>query len=61
MAPKNNIPVNELVPKTLVKQLDTKVGNWKTQYDIFNEAPVRLEPLSNILKKKLYLAFAVCI
>jgi hypothetical protein len=23
-----------------------KVGNWKTQYDIHNEAPTRLEPLS---------------
>ena len=46
LAPKNNISVNELVPKTIVKQLDMKVGNWKTQYDIYNEAPTRLEPLS---------------
>ncbi len=29
---KNNIAVNELVPRTLVTQLDLKVGNWKTTY-----------------------------
>ena len=43
---KNNIEVNPLVPRTLVKQIDGKVGNWKTTYDIINEAPFRAEPLS---------------
>ena len=51
LAHKNNISVNELVPKTLVKQLDRKIGNWKTQYDIYNEAPTRLEPLSKHIYK----------
>lgn len=45
MQHKNNIEVNELVPRTLVHQLDTKVGNWKTTYDIINEAPNRPEPI----------------
>ena len=46
LAPKNNIPVNELVPRTIVKQIDEKIGNWKTTYDLINDAPTRLEPLS---------------
>ncbi len=37
---------NELVPKTIVNQIDAKVGNWKTTYDVINDAPYRLEPLS---------------
>lgn len=43
---KNNIEVNPLVPRTLVKQIDGKRGNWKTTYDIINDAPFRAEPLS---------------
>jgi hypothetical protein len=33
------------VPKTLSKQIDTKVGTWKTTYDVYNEAPYRPEPV----------------
>ena len=46
---KNNIEVNELVPVTINTQIDEKIGNWKTTYDIINEAPSRLEPLSNLI------------
>jgi len=46
LVPKNNIEVNDLVPRTLIKQIDGKLGNWKTTYDIINEAPFRKEPLS---------------
>lgn len=45
---KNNIAVNELVPRTIVTQLDTKIGSWKSTYDIINDAPFKEEPLSNI-------------
>lgn len=48
LAPKNNIAINELVPRTLVNQIDSKVGNWKTNYDVINDAPFRMEPMSNI-------------
>lgn len=41
---------NELVPRTLVNQIDEKVGSWKTTYDILNDAPFRLEPLSKLKK-----------
>lgn len=47
LVPKNNIAVNDLVPRTLIKQIDGKCGNWKTTYDIINEAPTRPEPQSN--------------
>lgn len=50
LVPKNNIAVNDLVPRTLIKQLDGKNGNWKTTYDIINDAPFRSEPL----KKRVY-------
>lgn len=50
LVPKNNIAVNDLVPRTLIKQIDGKNGNWKTTYDIINEAPFRPEPL----KKRVY-------
>lgn len=43
---KNNIAVNDLVPRTIVAQLDSKVGNWKTTYDIINDAPFKEEPQS---------------
>jgi len=46
LVPKNNIEVNDLVPRTLIKQIDGKIGNWKTTYDIINNAPFRNEPLS---------------
>ena len=49
LVPKNNIAANELVPRTLTKQIDGQVGNWKTTYDIINEAPFRPEPLSEFL------------
>lgn len=45
LQPKNNVIGNELVPKTLSKQIDTKVGTWKTTYDVYNEAPYRAEPV----------------
>lgn len=44
---KNDLEVNEIVPKIISSQIDEKIGNWKTTYDILNEAPTRLEPLSN--------------
>jgi hypothetical protein len=47
---KHHVDANDLVPKTLSNQLDKKVGNWKTTYDIINEAPFRNEPLSNYIK-----------
>lgn len=50
LVPKNNISVNELVPYTISKQIDGKIGNWKTTYDIINEAPYRPEPQ----KKRVY-------
>ena len=40
--------MNELVPKTITAQLDTKIGTWKTTYDIINDAPFKEEPLSNL-------------
>ncbi len=46
---KNNIAVNELVPKTLITQLDAKIGTWKTTYDIINDAPFKEEPLSKCI------------
>jgi hypothetical protein len=46
LAPKHNVITNDLVPRTLVNQIDGKVGGWKTTYDIINDAPFRLEPLS---------------
>lgn len=46
LVPKNNIAVNELVPRTLIKQIDTKATNWETTYDVINKAPFRNEPLS---------------
>jgi hypothetical protein len=45
LQPKNNVIGNELVPKTLTKQIDPKIGTWKTTYDIHNEAPFRSEPV----------------
>lgn len=45
---KNNIEVNDFVPKTLNNQIDKKIGNWKTNYDVINEAPFRPEPIGNI-------------
>jgi hypothetical protein len=45
---KFHVSENELVPKTIVNQIDGKVGNWKTTYDIINDAPYRLEPLSKL-------------
>ena len=47
---KHHVDVNDLVPKTISNQLDKKVGNWKTTYDIINEAPFRNEPISNYIK-----------
>jgi hypothetical protein len=47
---KFGVSENEFVPRTVVNQIDSKVGNWKTTYDIINEAPYRLEPLSNFFK-----------
>jgi hypothetical protein len=46
---KNNIDVNEYVPKTLNNQIDKKVGTWKTNYDVINEAPFRPEPIGKNL------------
>ncbi len=46
LVPKFDIITNPLVPRTLVNQIDEKAGNWKTTYDIINDAPYRLEPLS---------------
>ena len=46
---KNKVPDGPLVPRTLPHQIDKKVGSWKTTYDIINEAPFRLEPLSKLL------------
>ena len=36
------------MPKTLSKQIDTKVGTWKTTYDVYNEAPYRPEPVRKL-------------
>lgn len=47
LVPKNNIAVNELVPRTLTKQIDVKATNWETTYDVINKAPFKPEPLSN--------------
>ena len=43
---KNKVPDGPLVPRTLANQIDGKAGSWKTTYDVINEAPFRLEPLS---------------
>lgn len=37
------------MPYTISKQIDGKIGNWKTTYDIINEAPYRPEPQSNYI------------
>ena len=47
---KFHVGENELVPRTIVNQLDKKVGSWKSTYDIINQAPFRLEPLSKKIK-----------
>lgn len=49
LVPKNNIAVNELVPRTLSNQIDSKANaTWKTSTDVINDAPFRHEPLSKI-------------
>lgn len=48
LKPKNNVIGNELVPRTLANQIDSKIGTWKTTYDIINEAPFRNEPISKL-------------
>ncbi|CAF0827587.1 unnamed protein product [Brachionus calyciflorus] len=50
LVPKNNVAVNELVPRTLSKQIDGKAASWETTYDVINKAPFRHEPL----KKRVY-------
>lgn len=58
LAHKHNIATNELVPRTLVNQIDGKSGNWKTTYDIINDAPFRSEPISkHPYKSKQYTIF----
>lgn len=47
LVPKNNIAVNELVPRSLTKQIDGRATSWETTYDVINKAPFRPEPLSN--------------
>ncbi len=46
LEPKNNIAVNTLVPRCIEKQIDLKIGSWKTSYDVLNDAPLRPDPLS---------------
>ncbi|RNA39195.1 EF-hand domain-containing family member B, partial [Brachionus plicatilis] len=50
LIPKNNIAVNELVPRTLTKQIDGRATSWETTYDVIKKAPFRPEPL----KKRVY-------
>jgi hypothetical protein len=50
LTPKNEISINPLVPRSLEKQIDLKIGSWKTSYDVLNDAPSKPDPLSKKIK-----------